>query len=88
MRAHLINFEEEELDKVRDLFPGIILTDKDPDITLNKNTLAFKDPFSLAICFLTYAGRTGRPVGLYFITKILRIYCILSIDALECTIYL
>ena len=59
MRAHLINFEEEELDIVRDLFPGIILTDKDPDITLNKNTLAFKDPFSLAICFLTYAAQAN-----------------------------
>lgn len=59
MRAHLINFEEEELDKVHDLFPGIILTDKDPDITLNKNTLAFKDPFSLAICFLAYAAQAN-----------------------------
>lgn len=57
MRAHLINFEEDELEKVRDLFPGIELTDINPDITLNKNTLAFKDPFSLAVDFLTYAAQ-------------------------------
>lgn len=57
MKAKLINFEPYEIEKIKELFPGIILiderlTDERPNITLNKNKLAFAEPFDLAVYFL------------------------------------